>query len=148
MVVLTFLLRTCFRRVGLIEGQLLTRFCILLGQMDIVSTSQQMWENKPGRKVHGPIYMIVLSDFTKNMDSKPLHVDLGLNNSGTFCHGFSFEHIKSLLERLALEYAVNLSCLLSLLLCFHRLESPNHRVSKTSNSVTTSWTCLCYRFPR
>ena len=24
---------TCFRRVGLIEGQLLTRFCILLGQM-------------------------------------------------------------------------------------------------------------------
>lgn len=83
------------------------------------------------------IYMIV-----------PLHVDLGLNNSGTFCHGFSFEHIKFLLERLALEYAVNSSCLLSLLLCFHRLESPNHRVSKTSNSVTTSWTCLCYRFPR
>ena len=95
-----------------------------------------MWENKPGRKVHTmDLYDCTFRLYNKKMDSKPLHVDLGLNNSGTFCYGFSFEHIKSLLERLALEYAVNLSCLLSLLLCFHRLESPNHRVSKTSNSV-------------
>jgi len=53
-----------------------------------------MWENKPGRKVHTVDLYDVLSDFTTTkMDSKPLHVDLGLNNSGTFCHGFSFEHI-------------------------------------------------------